>query len=76
MLKLDYKLRINSKIRARCERHRIYDPSIPGRDVIENRCATCKAILDLYCAKLALEKAAKIFGRHAQAWEGLKKERT
>lgn len=73
MLKLTYKLRLNQTIRAKCERHPAYDPSVAGKDYIEDRCATCKEILDLYESKLLLEKAVKNFERRAGSWQVTRK---
>jgi len=73
MLKFHYKLRLNQAIRAKCERHPAYDPSTAGKDHINDRCATCKDILDLYESKLSLEKAVKNFERRAGSWDTSKK---
>jgi hypothetical protein len=73
VLKLNCKLRMNQTIRAKCERHPDYDPSTAGRDYINDRCATCKGILDLYESKLSLEKAAKNFERRAGFWQRSKR---
>ena len=69
MLRLSCKLRLNSSIRAKCDRHRAFDPSVKGQDYVQDRCATCRDIQDLYDSYLALEKAIKNFERRAGAWE-------
>lgn len=74
MLKLNYKLRLNQTIRAKCERHPAYDPSTVGKDFISDRCATCKDILDLYESKIELEKAVRNFDRRAGFWQATKKQ--
>ena len=68
MLKFKLKLRLNSTVKAKCDRHPSYDPSTKGKDYIEDRCASCKDILDLYEAKIHLELALKSFERRAEAW--------
>jgi hypothetical protein len=73
VLKFNCKLRVNQIIRAKCERHPAYDPSTAGKDYINDRCASCKDILDLYESKLSLEKAVKNFERRAGFWQTSKR---
>jgi hypothetical protein len=65
-------MRLNQTIKAKCERHPLYDPSAAGNDYISDRCATCKDIFELYEAKISLEKAVRNFERRAGAWQSLK----
>jgi hypothetical protein len=73
VLKFNYKLRLNQTVKAKCERHPLYDPSTAGKDYINDRCATCKDILDLYESKLSVEKAVKNFERRAGFWQASKR---
>jgi hypothetical protein len=60
---------VNQTVKAKCERHPAYDPSVAGKDYISDRCATCKEILDLYDSMLSLDRAVKHFERRATFWQ-------
>ena len=69
MLKIACKYKLNQTIKAQCERHRKYDPSLTGRGGIEDNCAMCKELLTLYKAKVDLDDALRAFQRKAMSWE-------
>jgi hypothetical protein len=68
MLRLQYKLRLNERITAKCSRHPRYNPEIDGRGGIIDRCAGCYGLYDLFQAKAELDASVRLFLRRAGPW--------
>jgi hypothetical protein len=66
MLKFQYKLRLDERVRAKCPRHPRYNPE-EGRN-IKGVCSTCFNVYDLYQARLAMDAAVREFVRRAGPW--------
>ena len=76
MLKIDYKRTVKERVRARCSRHPKYNPEKDGKAGLQDRCATCYALLELHEARLMLDDAIRHFERRAAPWVGVPRTMT
>ena len=74
MLKFTYKLKVNSRVVAKCDRHPRYNPEKEGRN-IKGGCSTCYALFDLFISRQKLESAVRDFERRAVPWCPAPKQR-
>lgn len=68
MIAFRYKVKIDERIRAKCQRHPRYNPERDGREAIRGACSTCFNLYDLYTARIDLDRAIRDFLRRSGPW--------
>jgi hypothetical protein len=75
MLKFTHKLKVNSRVVAKCSRHPRYNPEKQGRGAIVGGCSGCFALFDLMQSRNQLDAAVREFERLAAPWYPPRKPR-
>ena len=75
MIAFRYKVKIDERIRAKCQRHPRYNPERDGREGIRGACSTCHTLFDLYNSRIELDRAIRDFLRQSGPWARVRKPR-
>jgi hypothetical protein len=71
MLRLRTRLKLNSRVVIKCERHPRYNPEKKGRVGIKGACTRCEFLYAVFVAQQQLLNAARDFQQMTQAYEQL-----
>ena len=75
MIVFRYKVKIDERIRAKCQRHPRYNPERDGSEGIRGSCSTFHTLFDLYTARIELDRAIRDFLRRSGPWAEVRKPR-
>lgn len=67
MYKFTCKLKVNSRVVAKCPKHPRFNPEKEGRN-IKGCCSTCFSLFALFQARQQLDAAVREFERRATPW--------
>lgn len=72
MLKLRTRIKINSRVEIKCEKHVRYNPEKDGRDGIKGACARCLFLYQIFNTWQQLRNAAADYEQLTQPYEKIK----
>jgi hypothetical protein len=72
LLRLRTRLRMNSRVAIKCEKHPRYNPEKEGRGGIRGNCSRCEFLYAVFITQQQMLNAARDFQQMTQTYEQIK----